>query len=54
MVKKGHKHLELALLAAETQPLVIAITESHLDSSFEDGEVHIPGYVLIRSDRDPV
>eukprot|EP00662_Eupelagonemidae_sp_cell21_P045773 gene45773-biopygen44465 len=52
MVKKGHKQLQLALIAAERRPRVIAITESHLDDSFEDGEIDIPGYKIIRQDRD--
>eukprot|EP00666_Eupelagonemidae_sp_cell4sb_P004626 gene4626-biopygen1733 len=53
MVKGGHKLMELAEIAAERKPLVIAITETHLDDSFKDGEVEIPGYRLIRQDRDP-
>lgn len=52
MVKKGHKHMELAELAANTNPNVIGITETHLDSSFQDGEIDIPGYSIIRQDRE--
>eukprot|EP00665_Eupelagonemidae_sp_cell47_P004260 gene4260-1042_t len=40
-------------MAAEMQPRVIAITETHLDASFKDGAVDIPGYRIIRQDRDP-
>eukprot|EP00664_Eupelagonemidae_sp_cell27_P009979 gene9979-3199_t len=43
MTKHGHKHIEIAELAASQKPRVIAITESHLDSSYEDGEIDIPG-----------
>ena len=53
MVRKGHKHAEIAALAAEQEPKVIAITESHLNQSYEDGEIDIPGYAIIRQDRDP-
>eukprot|EP00666_Eupelagonemidae_sp_cell4sb_P018068 gene18068-biopygen19881 len=35
------------------QPIVIAITETHLDESFKDGEIDIPGYRVLRQDRDP-
>lgn len=31
---------------------VLAITESHLDSSITDGQVHVDGYNLIRKDRN--
>eukprot|EP00662_Eupelagonemidae_sp_cell21_P057246 gene57246-biopygen107523 len=53
MAKKGHKHAEIVELAADTHPRVIAVTESHLDDSFRDGEIAIPGYQMIRQDRDP-
>eukprot|EP00666_Eupelagonemidae_sp_cell4sb_P018120 gene18120-biopygen35919 len=51
--QKGYKQSELAELAAEMQPIVIAITETHLDESFKDGEIDIPGYRVLRQDRDP-
>ena len=36
-----------------TSPLeVLAINESKLDGSINDGEIHIPGYVIIRKDRN--
>eukprot|EP00666_Eupelagonemidae_sp_cell4sb_P017790 gene17790-biopygen28116 len=52
MVKNGHKHLELAEMAAERMPGVIGITESLLDDTFKDGEIDIPSYRIIRRDRD--
>jgi hypothetical protein len=30
---------------------VLAINESKLDNTINDGEIHIPGYVSIRKDR---
>eukprot|EP00666_Eupelagonemidae_sp_cell4sb_P002548 gene2548-biopygen33462 len=52
MVKGGHKHIEIAQVAAHHHPKVIGITETHLDDSFQDGEIDIPGYRILRSDRD--
>ncbi len=31
---------------------VLAIAESHLDSSITDGQIHVSGYNLIRKDRN--
>ena len=31
---------------------VLVINESKLDNTITDGEIHIPGYVLIRKDRN--
>jgi hypothetical protein len=31
---------------------VLAINESKLDNTITDGEIHIPGYVIIRKDRN--
>ena len=45
--------MEVGRIAAQRKPMLIAITETHLDASFENGEVDIPGYMLIRQDRDP-
>eukprot|EP00662_Eupelagonemidae_sp_cell21_P011196 gene11196-28427_t len=53
MAKKGHKRDWLAELADEREPMIIFITESHLDHSHEDGEVDMPGYRVLRQDRDP-
>eukprot|EP00662_Eupelagonemidae_sp_cell21_P015808 gene15808-biopygen88115 len=52
MTGKGHKLSELAEIAAAKRPAVIAITESHLDDSFQNGEVTIAGYDIVRQDRD--
>lgn len=41
MSAKGHKRDELAMLVQEQRPRVVAITESHLDDSFGDGEVRV-------------
>ncbi len=38
--------------SALSQPLVIAVTETHLNDSFKDGEIDIPGYRVLRQDRD--
>ena len=42
-------------MAMATRVKVIVITETHFDhdAGFEDGEVGIPGYQLIRADRNP-
>ena len=31
---------------------MLAINESELDNTITDGEIHIPGYVIIRKDRN--
>ena len=43
---------ELRLLAANTKVAVIGITESWLDASVTDAEVEIPGYLIVRHDRN--
>ena len=42
---------ELKVIANSTRAAVIGITESWLDSSVQDSEVEIPGYVIVRNDR---
>ena len=37
--------------AKENQSMIIALTESHLKSPILDAEIHIPGYQLVRKDR---
>ena len=43
---------ELRLLASNTKVAVIGITESWLDASVTDAEVEIPGYLIVRHDRN--
>lgn len=42
---------ELRVLLADLPIDVLAINETKLDSTVNDNEVYIPGYVIIRSDR---
>ena len=42
---------ELMLVAQKYKPEVICITETHLNESFEDGEIEIPLYRVFRVDR---
>ena len=48
----GLKIEEIALTAHKYRPEIIPICESHLNESFEDGEIEIPLYRVIRADRD--
>ena len=43
---------ELRIIAKEMNPSVIGLTETKIDSSVNDEEIHINGYTLERSDRD--
>ena len=43
---------ELKIIAAKTKAAVIGISESKLDASVLDGEIQIPGYNVIRADRN--
>ncbi|PIK48179.1 hypothetical protein BSL78_14971 [Apostichopus japonicus] len=43
---------ELRTIALETQATIIAISETWLDDSVTDTEILLPGYNIIRSDRD--
>jgi hypothetical protein len=46
------KHIdEIRFILTSTTLEVLAINESKLDNSINDGEIHIPGYVSIRKDR---
>lgn len=47
-----NKVYELCSLAESNNIHILAISESHLDSSFDDSEVAINGYNLFRRDRD--
>ncbi len=42
---------EIRFILTSTNLEVLAINESKLDNSVNDGEIHIPGYVSIRKDR---
>ncbi|XP_071959824.1 uncharacterized protein [Antedon mediterranea] len=42
---------ELRTLVGGTKVAVIAVTETHLDSSITDNEIHIPDFQLYRQDR---
>ena len=39
-------------LAVQSNSSMIVMTETHLTSSILDAEIHIPGYVIYRADRD--
>ena len=43
---------ELRILCEESKPHVISINETWLDQCFIDQEITIPGYNIIRLDRD--
>ena len=43
---------ELRLIAKNSNPAIIGITESKLDKSILDNEIKIDGYELKRSDRN--
>ena len=48
-----YKHIDEIRFILMSSPLdVLAINESKLDHSITDGEIHIPGYVIIRKDRN--
>eukprot|EP00664_Eupelagonemidae_sp_cell27_P004386 gene4386-2011_t len=51
MAGEGHKLHELQEVARALQIPVIFVTESHLDPSFADGEIEMPGYEILRQDR---
>ena len=40
------------MIAFKTKAAVIGISESKLDETVLDGEIQIPGYTIIRSDRN--
>lgn len=42
---------EFCLIATNSRAAVISITESCLDDSVQDSEIHIPGYNVVRRDR---
>jgi hypothetical protein len=46
------KHIdEIRFILTSTTLEVLAINESKLDNSINDGEIHIPGYFSTRKDR---
>ena len=48
-----YKHIDEIRYILMSSPLeVLAINESELDNTITDGEIHIPGYVIIRKDRN--
>jgi hypothetical protein len=48
-----YKHIDEIRYILMSSPLeVLAINESKLDNTITDGEIHIPGYVIIRKDRN--
>ena len=48
-----YKRIDEIRFILMSSPLdVLAINESKLDHSITDGEIHIPGYVIIRKDRN--
>eukprot|EP00661_Eupelagonemidae_sp_cell13_P004137 gene4137-4634_t len=53
MTGAGHKLSSLERQMARLKPRIVVVTETHLDASFEDGEVAINGYSIIRLDRKP-
>lgn len=48
----GQKVEELSLILNRLRPEVCCISETKLDSSFEDGEIEMPMYTVVRSDRN--
>ena len=47
------KHIdELRILLADTPVDVLSINEARLDDSVKDSDVYIPGYEIIRRDRE--
>ena len=51
MAGEGHKLHELQEAARMLQVPVVFVTETHLDPSFADGEIEMPGYEVLRQDR---
>ena len=43
---------ELRIIAKETKPSLIGLTETKIDNTVNDEEIQIPGYILERSDRN--
>ena len=43
---------ELKILAEKISPATISISESWLDSSVTDNEITLPGYGVLRNDRN--
>ena len=48
----SHKLDHLQLRAAAMNPLIICVCETWLDDSISDDEIYIPGFSLIRRNRD--
>ena len=52
-VNSLYKHIDEIRFILMSSPLdVLAINESKLDHNITDGEIHIPGYIIIRKDRN--
>ena len=48
-----HKHIDEIRYILMSGPLeVLAVNESKLDNTITDGDIHIPGYVITRKDRN--
>ena len=47
-----YKHDEIKLLLAESNIDVLCLSETWLDSTIPDSQIHIPGYTLERKDRN--
>ncbi len=53
------EHLKSLLIPDNTEEKMHArtqfafLTETHLNASYPDGELHIGGYNILRQDRDP-
>ena len=47
----GQKIEEIMLWAHKYRPEIICISETQLNKSFEDGEIEIPMYRVVRQDR---
>ena len=43
---------EVRIIASKTKAAVIGISESKLDENVLNGEINIPGYNILRSDRN--
>ena len=50
-INKLYKHIDEIRFILMSSPLeVLVFNQSKLDHSITDGEIHIPGYVIIRKD----
>eukprot|EP00660_Eupelagonema_oceanica_P019302 gene19302-biopygen21391 len=51
MAKEGHKLCELQEVISQAPPRHILLAETQLDESFSDASIMVPGYIVLRQDR---